>query len=242
METIILFGASSDIASAAIPTLSQNNKLILISRDKSSLEEYKENHQVLQCDPTNFKDTEETMNSICKENKISGVVNFCGSIILKSAALLTEEEWDTTININLKTAFNIAHATTKYIKQDCSIIFFSTAAAHIGLQNHEAISAAKAGVEGLSSALAATYAAHNIRSNVICPGLVATKLSQHITKSEKGKALSESLHSLGRLGKPKDIASLLCWMLNPENSWITGESIRVDGGLSTTKTYMKNSV
>lgn len=105
------------------------------------------------------------------------------------------------------------------------------------MPNHEAIAAAKAGVEGLSKSIAASYAGQNIRSNVIAPGLVQSNLSTPITNSKRGKALSLSLHGLNRLGEPKDIASMVKWLLDPDNNWMTGEVIRVDGGLSTTKCY-----
>ena len=117
------------------------------------------------------------------------------------------------------------------------MVFISTAAASLGLPNHEAIAAAKAGVEGLSRSYAASYAQQNIRSNVIAPGLIESKLAKAIVGSERGKKLSLSLHGLNRLGQPKDVAQLIHWLLQPDNQWMTGETLRIDGGLSTVKSY-----
>ena len=115
------------------------------------------------------------------------------------------------------------------------MVFFSTAAAHIGLPNHEAISAAKLAVEGLSKSLAASYSKSNIRSNVIAPGLIDTPLSSMIFNSDKAKATSLAMHGLPRLGQPNDITACLQWMLSEQCQWMTGEVIRIDGGLSTLK-------
>ena len=99
--------------------------------------------------------------------------------------------------------------------------------------NHEAISAAKAGVIGLAKAAAASYAKNGIRVNCVAPGMVESKLSARILANPQGKALSISAHPLGRVGKPQDVADVVNMLLRSE--WITGEVIKVDGGLSQIK-------
>ena len=236
--TALFVGANSDIAKATIAILQPNPDLVLLTRDTTRLPaEIQQQHECYNCNPCDLTEIMSCFESIIKNHQIHSVVNFCGNIMLKPAAMLTHSDWQQTIEINLNTAFNVAHATTKLIKKDCSLIFFSTAAVHLGLPNHEAIAAAKAGIEGLSKSIAASYAKQSIRSNVIAPGLIESNLSTPITKSERGKALSLSLHGLKRLGQPSDIASMVKWLLDPENNWITGEVIRIDGGLSTTKCY-----
>ena len=92
--------------------------------------------------------------------QVHGVANCVGSLVLKPSHLLSEEEWDATIATNLKSAFAVVRAATGVMTpQGGSIVLLSTAAARIGLANHEAISAAKAGVEGLALAAAALDAA-----------------------------------------------------------------------------------
>jgi len=99
--------------------------------------------------------------------QVSGVANCVGSILLKPAHLLSEEEWDAAITTNLKSAFAVVRAATAAMaQQGGSIVLLSTAAARIGLANHEAISAAKAGIEGWAPAAAASYASKGIRPTV----------------------------------------------------------------------------
>ncbi|HMQ22231.1 MAG TPA: SDR family oxidoreductase, partial [Planctomycetota bacterium] len=135
---------------------------------------------------------------------------------------------------NLTSAFHVVAAGSKaMMKSGGSIVLFSSAAARHGLPNHEAIAAAKAGVEGLTRAAAASYAKRGIRVNAIAPGLVDTALSAAITSSKAALEASTSMHALGRIGRPNDVASLAQWLLSPENDWVTGQVFGVDGGLST---------
>jgi NAD(P)-dependent dehydrogenase (short-subunit alcohol dehydrogenase family) len=117
-----------------------------------------------------------------------------------------------------------------------AIVLVSTAAAAIGLANHEAIAAAKAGVEGLARSAAATYAARRIRVNCVAPGLVRSALTARITGNESALKASLAMHPLGRVGEPADVARALEFLLDPANDWITGQVLGVDGGLGMLKT------
>jgi NAD(P)-dependent dehydrogenase (short-subunit alcohol dehydrogenase family) len=121
------------------------------------------------------------------------------------------------------------------MKKGGSVVLMSTAAAHVGLPNHEAIAAAKAGVEGLARSAAATYASRGLRFNVVAPGLVETPLSERITSSEAGRKASLAMHPLGRLGEPGEVAGVVSWLLGAESSWVTGQVFVVDGGLSAVR-------
>ena len=112
----------------------------------------------------------------------------------------------------------------------------------LGIANHEAIAAAKAGIEGLARSAAATYAGANIRFNVVSPGLVKTKLTKRIWEAPAMASASAELHALGRLGEPEQIASMIEWLIEPENHWITGQVIGVDGGLATVQPRRKVQV
>mgnify|MGYP000355124955 CR=1 FL=1 len=237
-KNFILIGASSAISKALIGSLDSTNTVYALTRDASNLNasDYDCHPTVLTTDTSSLSDVSDTIARIAGECHIDGVVNFCGSIVLKPMHLLTEALFRETLDINLMTSFNVAHAVTSHIKKDCQIIFLSTSAAHIGLPNHEAIAAAKYAVEGLSKSIAATYASANIRSNVLAPGLVDSPLSSDIFSSERAKAVSQKMHGLSRLGVPSDISACLRYMLL-EATWMTGEVIRIDGGLSTMKSY-----
>ncbi len=159
-----------------------------------------------------------------------------GSILLKPAHLTTNDEWAFTLNVNLNAAFYVTRACARAMQSaGGSVVLVSTCAARIGLPNHEAIAAAKAGVEGLARAAAATYSSRGIRFNVVAPGLVDTPLSARITANEASRKASQAMHPLGRIGTPDDVASAIAWLMDPEQSWVTGQVLGVDGGLASLK-------
>ena len=162
-------------------------------------------------------------------------MNNCGSLLLKSAHLTTGEEWSQTIATNLTTAFFVLRAAASRLMRTGggSIVLMSSSVARRGLINHEAIAAAKAGVAGLALAAAATYARYNIRVNCVAPGLTRTPLAAPITKNEASLKASAAMHPLGRIGEPNEVASAIAWLLDPEQKWVTGQVIGVDGGLSS---------
>lgn len=173
--------------------------------------------------------------AIERMGRLDGAANCVGSILLKPAHLTTDDEWADTIHLNLTTSFRLIRAFTKVVSGAGSLVFFSTVAARVGLANHEAISAAKAGVQGLALSAAATYAARGLRVNCVAPGLVRTPLAARITGNEAALKASTAMHPLGRIGDPEDVAAAAVWLLDPANSWVTGQVIGVDGGLSTVR-------
>jgi NAD(P)-dependent dehydrogenase (short-subunit alcohol dehydrogenase family) len=167
--------------------------------------------------------------------RLLGIVSCIGTILLKPAHLTSDEEWRTTVDTNLTSSFLLLREAARRMMTSGggSIVFCSTVASQRGLFNHEAIAAAKAGVEGLTRAAAATYARYQIRVNCVAPGLVQTPLTRFLTANEAARKASLAMHPLGRLGEPGDIASAICWLLSPEQKWVTGQVLHVDGGMST---------
>jgi NAD(P)-dependent dehydrogenase (short-subunit alcohol dehydrogenase family) len=188
-------------------------------------------------DATDFAATERLLSEAAgRLGRLDGVANLAGSILLKPAHLTSPDEFAETIATNLTTAFSVVRAASRVMRRDGgSVVLMSSAAARHGLANHEAIAAAKAGVLGLAQSAAATYAPRQLRVNAVAPGLVDTPLAARITASEPALKASRALHPLGRVGSPDEVASLIAWLLDAEQSWITGQTFGIDGGLSTAR-------
>ena len=167
--------------------------------------------------------------------RIDGAVNLAGSIVLKPSHSTSPAEWHDIVATNLTTAFALVRAVAPVMaKADGgSIVLMSSAAARVGLANHDAIAAAKAGVTGLALAAAATYAPRGVRINVVAPGLIRTPLASRIVNNPAALKVSEAMHPLGRIGEPAEVASAIDWLLNPDQSWVTGQVLGVDGGLGS---------
>lgn len=172
-----------------------------------------------------------------KYGGITGVANCIGSVLLKPAHLTSDAEWHHTITTNLTSSFSLVRAAAKAMRQSGgSIVLCSSAAAQIGLANHEAIAAAKAGIIGLTLAAAATYANRGVRVNAVAPGLVKSEMTRKLWETEEAAAVSAQMHAVGRLGDPEDVANAIAWLLDPVNSWVTGQTLGVDGGLGSVLT------
>ncbi|MGE3164286.1 MAG: SDR family NAD(P)-dependent oxidoreductase [Planctomycetota bacterium] len=170
-------------------------------------------------------------------DRLDAVAHLPGSLHLKPAHLTTREEWDHTIATNLTSAYEVLRASVPALRSSRgSLVFIATAAARIGLPNHEAIAAAKAGLIGMCRSAAASYARAGIRVNVVAPGLVETPLTERITANGPAATASEAMHPLGRWGQPDEVASAIEWFLDPAQSWVTGQVLGVDGGLANLKT------
>ncbi len=173
--------------------------------------------------------------------RIDGAVNLVGSILLKPAHATSPDEFDETLTLNLKTAFYLVRAAAKAMQSNKepdggSIVLLSSVAGRYGLSNHEAIAAAKAGVEGLVRAAAATYAPKGVRVNAVAPGLVRTPLAGRLVATEPAEAASAALHPLGRIGEPEDLTDALAFLLDRGRSgWVTGQTLSVDGGFATVR-------
>ena len=171
-----------------------------------------------------------------KFNHLDAVVNCLGSIFLKPAHLTDVSDFDQTMDINLRSSFFIIKEAVPMMKKNGgNMLFFSSAASNIGLANHEAIAAAKGGLEGLVKSAAATYSKNNIRVNAIALGLVESNLSSNIVSNPMSLEISKKMHSLGRIGSPDSVSKIAMQLIIDENSWITGSIINLDGGLATTK-------
>ncbi|WP_237226893.1 SDR family NAD(P)-dependent oxidoreductase [Rubinisphaera sp. JC750] len=233
----IVFGASGSVGSSLCEELQSDGRAVLaVGRDAGKLDALKEQLGVETAMAT--LDQPDTIAAAFDQateifGQVEAVANCIGTLQLKPAHLLSDEDWQDTIAANLTSCFQILKASVKAMRsQGGAVVFVSTAAAEMGMANHEAIAAAKAGVLGLMRSAAATYANRNLRVNCVSPGLVKSNMSRHLWEDEKMRAISEQMNPLGRLGEPADIARMIAWLLHPQNSWVTGQNFGVDGGLS----------
>ena len=239
----VVLGATGGIGSATCRQLySAGAQLLLAGPTEASLaqlsSEVEGTYRVT--DATSFEQVEALFQEAAERwKRIDGVVNCVGSLLLKPAHLTTFEQWEQTLATNLTSAFATVRSGAKAMRQDGgAIVLISSAAALTGLPNHEAIAAAKAGVIGLARSAAASYAARGIRVNAVAPGLIQTKMTEKIWSHEKSAEASRRMHALGRLGTAEDVASLIAWLLAPQNNWVTGQVFGVDGGLSSVRAMM----
>ncbi len=234
--TCLIIGGAGGIGRELAATLHARGwNLILAGRTLSSLEPLAAEFgaTVRALDASDFAAVESLF---ADHPSITAAANLAGSILLKPAHLTSEAEFVETISQNLKTAFALTRAAGRRMKNSGgSVVLMSSCAAGIGLANHEAISAAKAGIEGLVRSAAATYASAGIRFNAVAPGLVATPMARRITDNEGALKASIAMHPLGRIGSAQEIAAAIAFLLAPENNWITGQTLGVDGGLSRLK-------
>lgn len=240
-KTALITGANGGIGSALARQLaSAGTRLVLSGRNGSALAALgtELGAMTLTCDFTKPDQVAATVNAALAElGEIEAAAHCIGSILLKPAHLTSVEDWHSTMDTNLNSAFYLLNSLARpMMKSGGSIAFVSSVAAEKGLSNHEAIAAAKSGLAGLTRSAAATYARHQLRVNCVAPGLTDTPLAAPITGNESARKFSEAMHPLGRLGTADEIARALFFLLSPDNSWITGQTLAIDGGLSSLQT------
>ncbi|MES2529095.1 MAG: 3-oxoacyl-ACP reductase FabG [Bdellovibrionota bacterium] len=162
---------------------------------------------------------------------ISGLVNNAG--VSKDTLLLRlkPDEISSIIDTNLKGSMMVTQALSRnFLKaQDVSIVHMSSIVGLMGNPSQAAYAASKAGLIGFSKSVAKELASRNLRSNVICPGFIQTDMTdalQDKAKDEYNKSIP-----LGRFGTTDEVANLTCFLLSRASSYVTGEVIKIDGGL-----------
>ena len=239
-ERILILGGGGGIGSAVARLIvSRGGRVYLAGRDTGRLEAIAAElgmpwGTVEATDPDSIDAVADA--AAAELGGLTGITNCVGSILLKPAHLTTTADWAATLATNLNSAFGCVRAAGRLLKADGgSVVLVSSAAARIGLPNHEAIAAAKAGIIGLVLSAAATYARQKIRFNAVAPGLTRTPLAAGLVASELAEKASVAMHPLGRLGEPEDVARAIAWLLDPQQSWVTAKVIGIDGGLADVK-------
>lgn len=168
---------------------------------------------------------------------IDGLVYCPGTIQLKPFHRIKIEDFQKEMDVNFLGAVRVLQACLKGLKKSdqASVVLYSTVAVQTGMGFHSGISSAKGAIEGLTRSLAAEWAPQLIRVNAIAPSLTDTPLATSLLSTPEKKDASDKRHPLGRVGTPEDIASATNYLLGKGSSWMTGQILHLDGGMSVLK-------
>jgi NAD(P)-dependent dehydrogenase (short-subunit alcohol dehydrogenase family) len=238
-KLFVIGGITGGIGSALARRLTaQGHRVAGFARNPEALERLSQSEQITTacCDATDADAIQQQLQHFTTElGPIDGYAHAIGSIFLKPAHLTSPEDWLQTLHLNLSSAFYALRAATKLMSKQGTgtCLFFSTAAAQASIANHEAIAAAKGGIEALVRSAAATYCSRGLRINAIAPSLTDTPLAKPIIASEAALNFSKNMHPLGEIGQADHVASLAAWLLSDEARFVTGQTYVMDGGIST---------
>jgi NAD(P)-dependent dehydrogenase (short-subunit alcohol dehydrogenase family) len=229
MKNYLIIGASSGIGLALANQLSADN-MVYGTYHNSSVESTKN----LQYFPLNVLDA--TMDFSFLPDSLDGLVYCPGSIQLKPFNRFTPEDFMIDYHLQVLGAVKIIQALMPRLKkaESSSIVLFSTVAVQMGFNFHSLVAASKGAIEGLAKSLSAEFSP-KIRVNCIAPSLTNTPLAQGIINTPEKLEANANKHPLKRIGTANDIANTAAFLLSNQSSWITGQILHVDGGISTIK-------
>ena len=246
MQKIVLItGATGGLAQALVKKLTIDNyQLVLVSRNPKKLAEiYGDQHTQIIADCSTTLGAKHVFNEIEKQNMVLDSLAHCvGNIRLGSLHRTSEADFLDCISTNLFSAFFTLSCFVEHLKKFSkhgAAVFVSSAAASIGIQNHEAVSAAKGGLEALVRSAAATYAASNIRINAVSPGLLDTPAAATILSSDLMREIAAKQYPIKGIGNTEDVADLMTWLLSEKAQRVTGQVWSIDGGFSSIRPAVK---
>ncbi len=167
---------------------------------------------------------------------LNGIVYCPGTINLRAFERIKPADFTSDFNLQVVGAIKTIQLAASKLKntENASILLFSTVAVQTGLSFHSQVSASKGAIEGLTKALAAEYAP-KIRVNCIAPSLTDTPLAASLLNSDQKREANALRHPLKRIGSTDDIVNMAEFLLSEKASWITGQIMHVDGGISSVK-------
>lgn len=231
LKNILVIGGSSGIGNELALQLAENNR-VYTTYNKNNPGTVENNHLHF-----NFCDvTSENIDFSYLPDILHGFVYCPGSINLKPFARIQPEDFISDYRINVLGAVKILQLVLPKLKAagNASVILFSTVAVQQGFNFHSIVASSKGAIEGLTRALAAELAPA-IRVNCIAPSITETPLSATLLNTEAKKEANAMRHPLRRIGKPADIADIASFLLSDQSSFITGQIMAVDGGMSSIK-------
>ncbi len=230
-KNILVVGGTSGIGKAIVEGLEAGQANVWIASRHAPEFSTKAKHLLLDV----LSDDLSVLSSL--PDQLHGLVYCPGTITLKPLQALKASDFQRDFDLNVLGAVKVVQACLKPLRnaKGASIVLYSTVAATVGLSYHASIAAAKGAVEGLGKSIAAELASKHIRCNVVAPSLTDTPLAGQLLATEEKKEASDKRHPLGRYGQPVDIANLSLYLLSDDSSWMTGQVLNIDGGLSSLK-------
>lgn len=228
MKTYVVFGGSRGIGAALVSILLKDgHSVINISRNESE-----ESHVNLSYHSLDV--LEQEWDSLPVLQEIHGLAYCPGSIDLKPLRRVSVEDMEEAMDVNLYGALKAIKWAYPVMRKtpNAAVVLFSTVAVSQGMPFHTVVASAKGAVEGFTKSLAAEFAP-KVRVNCIAPSLTDTELAGDLLRDDKRREASSEKHPLKRIGQREDIAHAAQYLLGEESSWVTGQVLHVDGGMSS---------
>ncbi|WP_298354192.1 SDR family oxidoreductase [uncultured Dokdonia sp.] len=226
-KNILLIGGSHGIGFEIASKLYQDHTVYVASRTNENLGNLDVNY-------IEYDTEKDELDLSQLPDHLDGFVFCPGTINLKPFKMLTVDTFRKDMELNFLSMVNVVHQVMEHLKksEQASLVFFSTVAVKVGMPFHTSVAAAKGAIEGFAKALAAEYAP-KLRVNVIAPSLTDTPLAKRLLSNDKKKEMMNERHPLKRVGTSEDITNAAAFLLGDDSTWITGQVIGVDGGMST---------
>ena len=228
-KNILLIGGSSGIGLATAKLLTQNHEVYIASRSSDSLIGLDIHHLP-------FDVTTDDLSTLDLPAELSGLVYCPGSINLRPFKGLKPEAFEADFQINVMGFIKSLQAVLTKLTTNSSVVLYSTVAVKVGMPFHASVAASKGALEGLGKSLAAELAPKT-RVNVIAPSITNTPLADRFLNNEAKMEKSAQRHPLKRVGDANDIATMTRFLLSDDSSWMTGQILGLDGGMSTLNTH-----
>ncbi len=249
MQKIVLItGASGGLGSSLAKKLdSEGYLLALAGRSTDKINELNQSlggkHLVIHADTTKPEDCEILINSVREQlGSPMGLAHCVGNIRLGSIHKMSIADLTDCLNVNLMSSLYVMKPFIDNLiknKLNGSCVFVSSIAAQMGTPNHEAIAAAKGGIESLCRAAAASYSNYGIRFNAVAPGLMDTPAASKIISSPIAREAAAKQYPLGGIGSSEELAELMSWLLSEKANRVTGQTWTLDGGFTAVRPFVK---